>query len=169
VPPDDSASNYRLAHRALIARVPLPPTNVHRVRGELAPEAAAEDYAGALRRFFDAPRPRFDLILLGLGTDGHTASLFPGSEALDERERAVVATAARYADRPSQRVTLTLPAINAARRVLFLVSGAAKAEIVRSVLEGPGGRYPAQRVRPVGGGLTWVLDAAAASRLGRSS
>ena len=169
VPPDDPGSNYRLAHEMLISRVPIPLGNVHRVRGELQPEAAAGDYADALRVFFDAPWPCFDLVLLGLGADGHTASLFPGSDALAERERAVIAITAQYEDRPSHRVTLTLPALNAARQVLFLVRGAAKAEIVQSVLEGGEGRYPAQRVRPVEGGLTWLLDAAAASRLGRQS
>ena len=169
VPPDDPGSNYRLAHEMLISRVPIPPGNVHRVRGELQPEAAAGDYADALRVFFDAPWPRFDLILLGLGADGHTASLFPGSDALAERERAVVATTAQYEDRPTHRVTLTLPALNAARQVLFLVREATKAEIVQSVLQGGEERYPAQRVRPVEGGLTWLLDAAAASRLGRQS
>jgi len=169
VPPDDPGSNYRLAHEKLISCVPIPPGNVHRVRGELQPEAAAGDYADALRVFFDAPWPRFDLILLGLGADGHTASLFPGSDALAERERAVVATTAQYEDRPTHRVTLTLPALNAARQVLFLVREATKAEIVQSVLQGGEERYPAQRVRPVEGGLTWLLDAAAASRLGRQS
>lgn len=163
VPPDDPDSNYRLARETLIARVPIPPGNVHRVRGELAPEAAAEDYAAELRHFFDAPWPRFDLILLGLGTDGHTASLSAGSEAL--AERAVVAVAAQYQDRPSHRVTLTPPAINAARQVLFLVSGHAKAQIVRDVLEGPANRFPAQAIHPTAGQITWLLDVDAAARL----
>lgn len=165
VPPDHPGSNFRLADKALISRVPIPPGNVHRVRGELAPQAAAQAYAAELRAFFDASGPHFDLVLLGLGQDGHTASLFPGSDALDEKVRPVVAVTAQYQDRPAQRVTLTPPAINAARHVLFLVSGSGKAEIVQAVLEGPPERLPAQQIRPTTGRLTWLIDAPAASRL----
>jgi len=165
VPPDDPGSNYRLAYEALIAHTPIPAENVHRVRGELAPKAAARAYDRELRRFFCGPRPRFDLVLLGLGSDGHTASLFPTSEALQETERLAVATTAFYDNRPTERVTLTLPPLNAARQVLFLVSGPEKAEIVQAVLADVDGRLPARRVRPVAGQLTWLLDAAAASRV----
>ena len=165
VPPDDPGSNYRLAYEALIARVPIPAANVHRVRGELDPQAAARSYDRELRRFFGGPRPRVDLILLGLGSDRPTASLFPGSEALEETERLAVATTAVYDNRPAGRVTLTLPALNAARQVLFLVSGPAKAGIVRAVLADAEGQTPARRVRPVAGQLVWLLDAAAAARL----
>jgi len=118
-----------------------------------------------LQDFFCGPRPRLDLVLLGLGEDGHTASLFPGSSALDENERLVAPVTAFYQDRPAQRVTLTLPAINGARQILFLASGKAKANIVQAVIEGPVGQFPAQRVRPTAGQLTWLLDTAAASRL----
>jgi 6-phosphogluconolactonase len=104
-----------------------------------------------------------------LGGDGHTASLFPGSSAAQETERLAVAMEADYQGRPAQRVTLTLPAINAARQVFFLVSGSAKAGIVQAVLEGPEGDFPAQRVRPTSGQLTWLLDAAAAAHLKSSS
>jgi 6-phosphogluconolactonase len=165
VPPDHPESNFRLADEALLSHVPIPPGNIHRVRGELEPEAAAQDYATALYRFFGTTWPRFDLVLLGMGDDGHTASLFPNSAALHETARSVVAVTAYYQDRPAQRVTLTPPAINAARRVLFLVTGAAKAEILQAVLEGPEGPYPAQRIRPTSGHLAWLVDVEAASQL----
>jgi len=165
VPPHDPGSNYRLAYEALIAPTRIPAENVHRVRGELAPRAAARAYDRELRRFFCGPRPRFDLVLLGLGSDGHTASLFPGSGALEETEQLAVATTAFYDNRPSERVTLTLPALNAARQVLFLVSGLEKAEIVQAVLADVEARLPARRIRPVAGQLTWLLDAAAAARV----
>jgi 6-phosphogluconolactonase len=166
VPPDDPGSNYRLAEGLLISRVPIPAENVYRMRGELEPEAAAPAYDRELQDFFCGPRPRFDLVLLGLGQDGHTASLFPDSPLLDEAERLVAPAKAVYQDRPARRMTLTLPAINAAREVLFLVSGDGKAQIVHAVLEGPAGQFPAQRIQPTAGRLTWLLDAAAASALG---
>ena len=168
VPPDDPGSNYRLVNETLIAHVPIPPENVHRLRGELEPGAAARAYDRDVRDFFCGPRPRFDLVLLGLGSDGHTASLFPSSEALKETERLAVAVQAHYHERPAQRVTLTLPAINSARQVLFLVAGSAKAQIVQAVLEGPGGRFPAQQVQPTAGQITWLLDAEAGRLLQRS-
>jgi 6-phosphogluconolactonase len=121
------------------------------VCGKIEPQAAARAYAAELRALFDAPWPRFDLVLLGLGADGHTASLFPGTTALEERQRAVAAV---YVERlRAWRVTLTLPVINAARHVLFGVAGTAKAEIVQAVLEGPAGRFPAQQIRPTAGQL----------------
>jgi 6-phosphogluconolactonase len=165
VPPDDPESNYRLVEEALIAHVPIPPENVHRMSGELGASLAAQAYENRLQDFFCGPRPRFDLVLLGLGEDGHTASLFPGSPLLDERERLAAPAMATSQDRPAQRVTLTLPAINMARQVLFLVTGEAKAEVVQAVIAGPAGRYPAQRIQPTAGQLTWLLDAAAASHL----
>jgi len=166
VPPGDPDSNYLLAHQALISRVPIPPDNVHRVYGELKPDRAARVYEQELHDFFCGPYARFDLVLLGLGEDGHTASLFPGSPVLAEAERLVAATTAVYQDRPAERVTLTLPAINAARQVLFLVSGGAKAAVVQSVIEGEGGLLPARRVQPAAGQLTWLLDAEAARLMG---
>jgi 6-phosphogluconolactonase len=165
VPPGDAGSNYWSAYQALIAHVPIPPENVHRVRGELAPEAAARAYEREMQRFFRRRRPDFDLVLLGLGSDGHTASLFPNSGSLAETERLAVATTAVYSSRPAKRVTLTLPALNAARQILFLVSGHEKAEIVRAVFEDVEGRLPARRVRPAAGQLTWLVDAAAAARV----
>lgn len=165
VPPGDEASNYRLASETLISHVPLPLDNVHRIRGEMVPEAAARAYRRELEAFFCGPLPRFDLVLLGLGSDGHTAALFPSSDALSAVADPAVAVEAQYEDRPSRRVTLTLPAINAARRVLFLVSGEGKAEIVARVLGTSTGPLPAERVCPTAGELIWLLDEAAADRL----
>jgi 6-phosphogluconolactonase len=165
VPPDDPGSNYHLAEGALISQVPIPAENVHRMRGELEPGAAARAYDRELQDFFCGPRPRFDLVLLGLGEDGHTASLFPGSPLLDEAERLVAPATAVYQNRPAQRMTLTLPAINAARQVLFLVTGSTKAQIVRAAVKDPAGQLPAQRIQPTAGRLTWLLDAPAASAL----
>ena len=165
VPPDHSDSNYRLAREALLDEIPILAENVHRIWGEMPPDQAAAAYQTELEAVVGV-NGRLDLILLGMGADGHTASLFPGTEALEERERAVVAV---YVERlQAWRVTLTLPVINAARQVLFLVTGAAKAEIVQAVLEGPEGRFPAQQIRPTAGQLTWLVDVAAASRLTRA-
>lgn len=165
VPPDDPASNYRLARQAFIEQVPIPAENVHRVLGELKPEAAARAYDLELQRYFCGPLPRLDVVFLGLGRDGHTASLFPGSPVLEETKEAVAAVRADYQGRPAWRVTLTLVAINAARQVLFLASGAEKAPIVASVLGSADGSLPAQQVCPVAGQVTWLLDRAAAAGL----
>lgn len=166
VPPGDPGSNYSLADQALISAAPVPPGNVHRVQGELEPVRAARAYEQDLQGFFCGPHTRFDVVLLGLGEDGHTASLFPGSPVLVETERLVAAATAVYQDRPAQRVTLTLPAINSARQILFLVTGSAKAGIVQAIVEGSGEGLPAQMVRPVAGQLTWLLDAEAARSIG---
>ena len=166
VPPDDPGSNHRLADEVLLSHVPIPPENVYRIQGELEPQMAARAYEQSLVDFFCGPLARFDLVLLGLGEDGHTASLFPGSPTLEEHERQAAAVSAHYQDRPAHRVTLTLPAINAARQVWFLVTGGSKAEIVKAVLGSDKGQLPAQRIRPSAGQLTWFLDVAAASQLG---
>jgi 6-phosphogluconolactonase len=164
VPPEHPDSNYRMAREALLDHVPLPGANVHRVPAE-EPDArrAAERYERDLRAGFALAAttlPRFDLVLLGLGADGHTASLFPGAEALDETLRLAVAT--RGPAPPIERITLTLPVLNHAACVAFLVSGADKAAVVRAVLAEPRSPLlPAQRVRPAGR-LVWLLDAAAA-------
>jgi 6-phosphogluconolactonase len=166
VPADDPRSNYRLAREALLDHVPVPQQNVHPMpTGLHDPEDAAEAYAETLRTHFSGPWPRFDLVLLGLGSDGHTASLFPGSRAVAEKERWVMAVRAPV--KPSRRLTLTLPVINRARMVWFLVAGAEKASALRSVLmESPQPqRCPAAGVRPINGGVTWWADAAAAARL----
>jgi 6-phosphogluconolactonase len=167
VPPDDPQSNARMVHDALTRSSFVPPQRVHRMRGELAPEAAAADYERVLRELFvDAALPRFDLVLLGLGADGHTASLFPGSRALAERDRWVAANWVEPLR--STRLTLTFPVINAARAVLFLIAGADKARAVHSVLEAspPLEDIPATGVRPVAGSLTFMLDRASTSMLG---
>jgi len=161
VPPEDSESSYRLVAETLLAGAPMPPGGIHRMRGEWEPERAAEDYERMLRAFFGAEPPRFDLVLLGLGKDGHTASLFPGAAPLAETERWCIPAVAHYEGRPARRLTFTLPVLNAARAVLFLVSGAEKAAIVRTVFEHPEAQLPAQRVQPTAGEVTWLLDAAA--------
>lgn len=169
VPPDDEQSNFRMARLALLDHVPIPHEQVYRIPAEEPdPRIAADTYAATLRRLFnldEGARPRFDLIHLGLGTEGHTASLFPGSPALGETARFV---AAPYVEKLSaHRITLTPPVIDAAREVVFLVAGVEKAEIVRTILRGPHNpaAYPAQIVAPTDGRLTWLLDQAAASRL----
>jgi 6-phosphogluconolactonase len=164
VPPDHPDSNFRMAREAMLDHVPAPAENVHRVPAE-EPDArrAAAEYESTLRSFF-APeeRPRFDLILLGLGKDGHTASLFPGGDAVRERERLVVAPWVEA--QRTFRITLTPPVLNHARRALFLVSGEEKADALHAVLEGAREpeRYPAQIVE---GNRLWMADRAAARRL----
>jgi 6-phosphogluconolactonase len=161
VPPDHPDSNYRMAAEALLSRVPLAAGKVHRIRGEDDPAEAAAAYEAELRALARGEVPRLDLVLLGMGPDGHVASLFPGSQALGERRRLAVAV-----ERPAGRgVTLTLPVLNAARAVAFLVAGVEKAERIREILTGEADPLvPARLVRPTGD-LLWLLDEAAASRL----
>jgi 6-phosphogluconolactonase len=167
VPPDHPDSNYRMTKAALLSKVPVPEKNIFRIHAEdKDAAAAANDYEQNLRSFFrlqPGDLPRFDLILLGLGTEGHTASLFPGSSALQEQQRLVVATWVEKLK--TDRITLTLPVINHAACVTFLVSGADKAAIVREVLQDPAEHLPAQKVRPLEGKLVWLLDRAAAAGL----
>jgi 6-phosphogluconolactonase len=167
VPPDDPESNYRMANEALLARVPIPAANVFRVPTELDAEVAAQQYEDQLRAFFrlsPGAWPRFDLIFLGLGDDGHTASLFPESAALNETTRLVVAN---WVDKlHTYRVTFTYPVLNHAAEIAFLVSGQSKSHILGDVLKPPGdASYPAQRVRPLDGRLLWIVDRAAAQLL----
>ena len=169
VPPDHPESNYLAARQTLLSRVPVPSGNIHRIQAELGAEAAADLYEQELRRFFHAQPgqpPRFDLILLGMGADGHTASLFPGSEALQENIRLVRAN--RALQLGMDRITFTFPLLNAAAEVVFLVSGKDKAQRLREVLGGRTGGpvYPAQQVQPSQGRLLWLVDEAAASLLG---
>jgi 6-phosphogluconolactonase len=162
VPPDHAESNYRMAHEALLRHVPIPEENVHRMRGELEPEQAAEAYEEQLRSSFgDVRVPRFDLILLGLGEDGHTASLFPRTPALQEQERWVVAHYVEALD--AWRLTLTPVVLNAAENVTFVVVGERKAAILEEVIEGAyrPQELPAQRVQPRRGRLRWFVDRAA--------
>jgi len=156
VPPDHPDSNYRMAHEALLSHVPVPASNVHRVHSE---NPSAQEAAGEYEQTIV---PRIDLILLGLGTDGHTASIFPGSDVLHETKRLVAAPWVEKLN--TYRITMTLPLLNNGASIVFLVSGAEKAEIVRQVLEGPK-KYPAQFVQPVNGELLWMLDRDAASQI----
>lgn len=169
VPPDDPLSNYRLVDETLFSRVPISRDRLFRMPTELAPpEAAAAAYEVALRaQFPGCDWPRFDLALMGLGADGHTASLFPGDAALGERTAWVTAT---RAGRPvPDRITLTVPVFAHARTMMFLVAGAAKAEAVAATIEGPHDpvRWPAQAVKPIDGRCLWLLDLEAAGRLDR--
>jgi 6-phosphogluconolactonase len=163
VPPTDAASNFRLVRETLLERVEAPPENLHRIRGELPPAAAADNYQQELRatRLFDPDWPRFDLVLLGIGEDGHTASLFPDGPELAVDDRWV--TPSQAPSPPRDRVTMTLGTINHARHVMFLVGGGAKADAVARVLDGDAS-LPAARVRPVAGDLRFMLDVQAASR-----
>jgi 6-phosphogluconolactonase len=169
VPPDDPESNYRMAYEALLSKVPVPAENIFRVPTE-NPDAtvAAATYDQTLRKFFEVAQgefPRFDLILLGLGPDGHTASLFPETAALQEKSQLVVAN---WVEKfKTNRITFTLPVLNAARCVAFLVSGIDKAAVLREVLESDasGEKYPSKLVRPSDGKLIWFVDRAAASEL----
>ena len=168
VPPSDTRSNYHMARAALLDHVKIPAGNVHRMRGEDPPEAAAEAYAAELRSVL-GDQGRLDLVLLGLGQDAHTASLFPGLGAVTEKSRTVMASYVEYVG--MWRLTMTPPAINAARRVAFLVSGADKAGVLHRVLHGPRQPVvlPAQAVRPAERPAVWLIDAGAAARLRRSA
>ena len=167
VPPEDAENSYGQAPEILLKHVPIPSENIHRVASELEPNAAALDYARVLKEFAAPPLdwPRFDLILLGMGEDGHTASLFPGSPV--DASEPVIAVTANYQGRPAQRVTLTPLVINAARQVIFLVTGANKAVTLKGVfndyisLE----QCPAKRIQPANGQVTWLVDEAAGSAL----
>ena len=168
VPPTDADSNYRMTNEAMLEHVPLPAAQIHRIEGELDPEAAAARYEAAIRAAFrleGAQIPAFDLVLLGLGEDGHTASLFPHTAALIEMVRIVVANP--VPQKETWRITLTWPVINRGREVAFLIEGAAKAQAVQDVFRGaydPEAK-PAQLVRPASGRLTLLLDADAAEKL----
>lgn len=170
VPPDHADSNYRLVRELLIDHVPLPTANVHRMHGEMDPVEAAANYEGRLRDFFaehGGGAPVFDFVLLGLGEDGHTASLFPGTGPVRETSRWVVG---HYVDaQMGWRITLTLPVINAARLVVFIAAGASKAAVVKKILQGHPRPdiLPAQAVRPDPGKLLWMLDREAAKLLSR--
>jgi len=162
VPPDHADSDFRMARETLLDHIPLPPSNLHRMRGELDPQEAAALYEQDLRGFFGNALPRFDMVWLGLGEDGHTASLFPGTAALHETTRWA---AANWVEKlHSWRLTLTPLVINHAALAIFLVSGAGKAATVRQVLSGPHQPdvLPAQLVQPTAGQLIWLMDQAAA-------
>jgi 6-phosphogluconolactonase len=168
VAPDDGESNYRMTREALLDHVPLYPQQIHRIEGELEPEAAAARYESELRNGFrleGAESPRFDLVALGMGEDGHTASIFPHTSAIHELGRLAVANHVPQKD--AWRITLTWPVINHARSVFFLVAGHGKAAILQEVLTGPHDpeRLPSQLIWPSSGILTFILDKAAAALL----
>ncbi|MGA8149743.1 MAG: 6-phosphogluconolactonase [Terriglobales bacterium] len=168
VPPDDPESNYRMVNEAMFSKVPVPPENVFRVHAEKDAAVAAREYEETLRSFFNQQAnqlPRFDLILLGVGPDGHTASLFPGSAALNESKRLVVAN---WVEKfKTWRITLTFPVLNHAACVMFLASGADKAGILHEVFENPTANLPSQKVRPEHGRLVWLVDRPAVASLSR--
>lgn len=168
VGPDHAESNYRMTREALLDHVPLRPDQIHRIEGELEPEVAAARYESELRNSFrleGAESPRFDLVALGMGADGHTASLFPHTEAIHELSRLV--TVNPVPQKGASRITLTWPVINHADSVFFLIAGADKAAVLREVLIGPRDpeRLPSQLIWPVSGILTLILDKAAAALL----
>jgi len=162
VPPEHPDSNYKMAFDSLLANISVPKTNIYRMEGELEPNIAAKRYEKAIQGFFDH-EPKFDLILLGLGEDCHTASLFPGTEAIFEKRHWVIGHHLPKLD--AWRLTLTPMLINQAREVIFIVSGKSKSAALKKVLEGhyEPGKYPAQIIQPESGHLSWMVDEAAAS------
>jgi len=168
VPENDPASNYGSAKKDFLNRVPVPEAQVYPMPGELPPKQGAQNYQIALIDFFhleDGRFPSFDQIFLGMGSDGHTASLFPGQAALDERKRLIVAV--KGGNPNVNRLTVTLPVLNRARQIVFLISGKEKAASLKTVFEDRKNQLPAQRIRPLNGELIWLLDQEAASLLSR--
>lgn len=168
VPPSDPESNYLMASQALLEHVPIPPDQVFRMDGVGLASSAARDYDDKLWRYFRFDRhewPRFDLVLLGLGKEGHTASIFPGTRALSDLSNKVLVY--EVPQLGAERITLTLPVINHARNILFLVAGDKKAAALEAVINGAHqpSTYPAQAIQPVDGELTWLVDEAAAAQL----
>lgn len=167
VPPDDPESSYGQARGLFLSHVSIPDSNIHRVNGELEPAEASRDYLRTLKKFSSPPLefPRFDLVYLGMGEDGHTASLFPGSRV--EVTEPTLPVIAHYQDRPANRVTLTQVVFNQARIVAFMATGEKKANTLAEVLSdryNPS-LYPAQRIEPKNGRLIWLVDEAAANQL----
>jgi len=171
VPPTDEDSNYHMIRETLLDHVPIPGANVHPVKTlGLTPEEAASEYERDLRRHFARERegfPRFDLVVLGLGADGHTASLFPGDPIIAESKRWAVAVKPERT--PHERITLSLPVLNRGRRVLFLVTGAEKAKALKGVVEGNDPAFPAARVNPPEGSLLFLANREAAGLLPKDS
>jgi 6-phosphogluconolactonase len=167
VPPDHPESNYRQAKDIFLSHVPVRPENIHRMLGELTPADAVADYVNVLAKHGEGrqPWPTLDWVLLGMGADGHTASLFPGQINLAEETSPVIAVTANYEGRPANRVTLTPLVFNTSRNVVFLVTGENKAPVLSSVLNGPHNplTFPAQRIQSTNGTITWLVDAPAAT------
>ncbi|MBI1277120.1 MAG: 6-phosphogluconolactonase [Anaerolineaceae bacterium] len=166
VPPDDADSNFRMARETLLDYVPISEANIFRIKGELPPSDGAAQYELTLRGVFKDQLPRLDLILLGMGDDGHTASLFPGTDALNERQKWVIPNHVLTA-KQTWRITFTLPVINNAANVMFLVAGTGKAETLKRVLKGEykPTELPSQLIKPTDGTLVWAVDHAAQSLL----
>lgn len=168
VPENDPASNYGAAKKDFLDRVPVPKAQIHPMPGEGSPENGALHYQRELLKVFQAGAgelPVFDLIFLGLGTDGHTASLFPGQSSLKEKKRLVVSV--KGGNPNVSRLTMTFPVLNRAGHIVFLVSGRDKASILKTVLKSEKAGFPAQRIHPLSERLTWLLDREAASLLSR--
>jgi 6-phosphogluconolactonase len=168
VPASDPESNLGSAWRDLLRHLPLPRENIHFVRGDYPPEEAADEYQTEMTQFFQLGKgefPIFDLIFLGIGKDGHTASLFPGQRALHEESRLVIAVKGGVPN--IGRTTMTYPVLNRARQIVFLVAGREKAETVRALLEGSQPELPAEKIKPLGGDVIWLLDQEAASLLAK--
>jgi 6-phosphogluconolactonase len=166
VPQDSPESNYGAAKRDVIDNVPIPQTHVRRITCGLSPRESAKDYQKILSDFFSFENtriPRFDLIYLGMGADGHIASLFPGQKSLFEKEKLVVAV--KGGNPNVNRITMTLPLLNQARHIVFLITGEKKARTVKKVLEDRAIQLPAQKIRPLNGQLTWLMDNGAAALL----
>jgi len=167
VPPEHADSNFRMAQESLLSKLPVDAARVHRMRGELDPQKAAAEYEQVMSAALPGrPWPKLDFVLLGMGDDGHTASLFPGTAALEENTRWV--TANRVEKLNASRLTFTFPLINHARRIVVMVAGAAKAGVLGEIFSGAG-KYPIERVSPIDGELIWLLDAAAAGALPASA
>jgi len=166
VPPDHGDSNYKGVQDALLSRIDIPAANIHRIKGEMSSEEGAREYEEELKRYFtNSGSYAFDLVILGLGEDGHTASLFPESAALAEKERFAINV---YVEKlRSWRITLTIPVLNNSSNILFLVTGLRKACILKEILGGSGNsqKYPAGLISPVAGEVTWLIDKEASSRL----
>jgi 6-phosphogluconolactonase len=169
VSPDDPGSSFGQARELFLSHVPIPDSNIHRIKGELGPAEASQEYSTILKEFASSPFdwPRFDLVYLGMGEDGHTASLFPGS-TVNISEPTMPVTA-YYQDRPANRVSLTPIVFNSARKVAFMATGEKKANTLAEVLSDRYNPelYPAQRINPKDGKLIWLVDEAAASKLPR--
>lgn len=166
VPKGNEESNFKTAFDKLLSKVPIPDGNIHRIKGEEEPEKAARAYEEDIKKFFGmSGLPVFDLVILGMGEDGHTASLFPGSKSLEETDRLVVPV---YLDKPNwNRITLTLPVLNNAAQILFLVAGSSKAAVLSEIL-GDGEKkrqFPACLISPIQGNMTWLIDQEAAGKL----
>ena len=169
VPPDHAESNFRMVEESLLSKILIPSENVHRMIGEIEPASAAAAYETELRQFFSSPPEkllRFDLVLLGLGEDGHTASLFPHSSAVNETAHLVATT---YVEKlNAHRLTLTFPVINSAAQISFLIAGQSKAAVVKEILAGQNSKAPAARIKPNDGKLSWFITHDAACDLGIS-